>query len=182
MKKRSGASSLAYIALGSALICVSAWIAIPWPIPFTLQTLGVFLVLELLGGAGGTAAVLIYVAMGMLGLPVFSGFQGGLGVLLGPTGGFIVGFAAAGPIYWLITRAGRRSRITRILAMTAGLLVCYTLGCVRYAFGYTSSTIAGFSAAVMQCVLPFIIPDIIKLLSAYVLAGIIRRRARLRHL
>lgn len=177
MKTKFHASSLAKTALGAVLICVTAWITVPSPVPFTLQTMGVFLVLLLLGGARGTASVLVYIAIGALGLPVFSGFRGGAGILLGATGGYIAGFLVAALLYWLITSVGRESPISRIIGMAAGMIICYALGTLWYAFGYASSGIAvGLGAALVQCVLPFLIPDAIKLVCAYTLASMIKRR------
>ena len=180
MKKRSRALSLAYTALGTVLICLGGWISVPSPIPFTLQTLAIFLVLCLLGGTRGFTAVLLYVVMGALGLPVFSGFRGGAGVLLGATGGYITGFLAAALVFWAVT-ARRDSRVARMVAMAAGLLVCYAAGSLWYAFGYASSDIgAGVAASLMQCVLPFVIPDALKLVCALLLAEMIKRRVRIK--
>ena len=78
---------MAYIALLVVLIAVCSWISIPSVVPFTMQTFGVFCAVGLLGGFRGTVAVLIYILMGLIGLPVFSNFNGGAGYLMGPTGG-----------------------------------------------------------------------------------------------
>ena len=94
---------LAYVALFAVLIAVCAWISIPATIPFTLQTFGIFAALTILGGRRGTYATVVYLLLGAVGLPVFSGFQAGIGTLLGATGGFILGFAAQALVYWLIT-------------------------------------------------------------------------------
>lgn len=83
---------MAYIALFAVLMAVCSWISIPAVVPFTLQTFGVFVAVSVLGGKRGTLAVVLYLLMGVVGLPVFAGFSGGLGVLLGSTGGYIVGF------------------------------------------------------------------------------------------
>ena len=89
MKNQNKLSTLdmIYIALFGVLIGICSWITIPGAVPFTLQTFGVFLTVSVLGGKRGTSAVLLYIFMGLLGIPVFSGFQGGIGVILGPTGG-----------------------------------------------------------------------------------------------
>ena len=81
------------ISVFAALITVCAWISIPAPIAFSLQTFGVFCTLYMLGGKRGFFAVLVYESLGIVGLPVFSGFRGGLGVLLGPGGGFLMGLS-----------------------------------------------------------------------------------------
>ena len=83
---------LAYIAICTSLICISAWITIPGTVPFTLQTFAIFFTLGLLGAKRGMLSILIYILIGMIGLPVFSSFNSGLGVIAGPTGGYIIGF------------------------------------------------------------------------------------------
>ena len=82
-------TDLVFIAAGAALITICSWISIPTAVPFTLQTFAVFVVLLILGGERGTLSTIVYVIMGAVGIPVFSGFKGGLGVLFGKTGGYI---------------------------------------------------------------------------------------------
>lgn len=95
---------LAYIALMVALMAICAWITLPiGPVPFTMQTFAVFAALGLLGGRRGTLAVVVYLLLGAVGLPVFSGFNSGLSALLGPTGGYLVGFLVSALLYWAIT-------------------------------------------------------------------------------
>ena len=97
---------LVYIALFAVLMAVCAWISTPKTpisVPFTLQTFAMFAALTTLGGRRGLWAVVVYLLMGLVGLPVFTGFQGGPGVLLGTTGGYIIGFIGSALIYWLIT-------------------------------------------------------------------------------
>ena len=94
---------LTHIALFAVLMAVCAWITIPMTVPFTLQIFAVFAALATLGGRRGTYAVAVYLLLGAVGLPVGAGFQGGLGWLLGTTGGYIVGFLCIALIYWLMT-------------------------------------------------------------------------------
>ena len=94
---------MAYNALFAVLLTVCAWISVPLPVPFTLQTFAIFAALGILGGRRGTWAVAVYLLLGAVGLPVFSGFRGGLGALLGTTGGYILGFLALALVYWLVT-------------------------------------------------------------------------------
>ena len=89
------------ISLMACLICVCSWLTIPMAVPFTMQTFAIFCALILLGGIDGTIAIMLYVVIGMIGVPVFSGFRGGVGHILGPTGGYIIGFVATGLIYLL---------------------------------------------------------------------------------
>ena len=95
---------MAYIALLVVVIAVCSWISIPSVVPFTMQTFGVFCAVGLLGGFRGTVAVLIYILMGLIGLPVFFNFNGGVGYLMGPTGGYIVGFLFTALVYWLFEK------------------------------------------------------------------------------
>ena len=92
VKPKMRTVDMAYIAMFAVVMAVCAWISIPAAVPFTLQTLGVFLAVGMLGGKRGTLAVLIYLLLGAVGMPVFAGFNGGLGYMLGATGGYIVGF------------------------------------------------------------------------------------------
>lgn len=146
----------------AALMAVCSWIAIPIPpISFTMQTFGVFLTLGLLGGKQGTAAILLYLLLGVAGLPVFAGFHSGASALLDITGGFLWGFLAAGLIYWLLERFGK------LPAMAAGMLVCY--GCGSWWFTVYAGG-ASLGAALLTCVVPYLIPDAIKIGLAYTMS------------
>lgn len=168
---------LAYIALFAVLIAVSAWISIPFSLPFTLQTFAVFLALMTLGGSRGFYAILVYLLMGLVGFPVFSGFQGGLGILLGPNGGYLTGFLFAALLYWLITSRRSPSRFRILFASLAGLLVCYGFGTAWYAAGYASPDV-GLWPILSVCVLPFILPDLIKLFLAFAVSARLSRSIR----
>ena len=103
-RENSKVLDMVYIAISAALIAICSWISIPTAVPFTLQTFAVFFVLLLLGGERGTIATLVYVLLGAVGVPVFAGFSGGIGILLGSTGGYIIGFLFVGLIYMLFTK------------------------------------------------------------------------------
>ena len=157
--------NMARCALFAALLCVCSWIAIPLPnMTLTLQTFGIFLALGLLGGKWGAGACLTWLVLGAAGLPVFSGFRGGLGMLLGATGGYLWGFLAAALVYWAVTALFGEK--TRIPAMILGLVCCYGCGTLWYSFGYLSGTVSVLPA-LAQCVLPYLIPDAIKLYLAH---------------
>lgn len=148
--------------LFAALITVCAWMAVPIPpVGFTLQTLGVLLALGILGGKRGTWAIGLYLLLGLVGLPVFSGFRGGAAAVLGPTGGFLWGFLAMALCYWLLEGLGK------LPAMAAGQLVCYGCGCFWYTV-YAPGTSLWAAAAV--CVVPYLIPDAVKIGLAYILS------------
>ncbi len=126
---------LTLIALFTVLTAVCAWISVPVPAPliqFTMQTFAVFAALLTLGGRRGTYAVTAYLLLGAVGAPVFSNFRGGLSVLLGATGGYILGFFFQALLYWLMTaRLGETLKV-KIAASVAGLILCYAFGTAWY--------------------------------------------------
>lgn len=151
---------LTLTALFSVIICVCSWVSIPSAVPFTLQTFAVFLSLLVLGGKRGTLAILLYILLGTVGLPVFHSFTGGIGILTGPSGGFIYGFLLIGLIYWLITKKAGEILWIKALALLTGLVLCYTVGCIQFAIISEISVKSAFFTAE----LPFILPDTIKLI------------------
>ena len=168
---------LTYIALFTVLTAVCAWISIPvTTISFTLQTFAIFASLMALGGRRGTYAVAAYLTLGAAGIPVFSNFQGGAGVLLGPTGGYILGFLASALVYWGLT-ARRDTPAVRLLACLAGLLVCYAFGTGWFLAIYTGGD-TSLGAALAMCVYPFVAPDLVKIGLAAALAQRVRRLLR----
>lgn len=166
---------LTYIALFAVLISVCAWISIPMVVPFTLQTFGVFAALGTLGGRRGTYAVSVYLLLGAVGFPVFNGFQGGIGILFGTTGGYILGFLIAAWLYWWITAHFGSALPVEILSMGLGLIVCYAFGTAWFMvlYAHTSGTV-GLVTALGWCVFPFIIPDLAKLTLAMLLSRRLR--------
>lgn len=163
-KRKMKTIDLAYMALGAVIIAVCSWISIPTVVPFTLQTFAVFSVLGLLGGKRGTISVLIYILLGAVGVPVFAGFSGGFGVLIGPTGGYIFGFILMGLLYWLMEILFGGKLYIRIISMVLGLLVCYAFGTVWFMIVYAKqSGPIGLGSALLSCVVPFIIPDLVKM-------------------
>ncbi len=168
---RSKAYDVAVCGLFSALIAVCSQISVNLTVPFTMQTFAVFLALGTLGGGRGTAAILVYILIGAAGLPVYAGFTGGVGILFGLTGGYFMGFIFSGLIYWLITKIFGRKLIADILAMAAGMIVCYGLGTLWFTIVSASGgEPVGFTSALMMCVVPFIIPDAAKIALAITLS------------
>ena len=164
-----------YIALFGVLIGICSWITIPGAVPFTLQTCGVFLTVSVLGGKRGTSAVLLYIFMGLLGIPVFSGFQGGIGVILGPTGGYIIGFVFGALIMWLFEIILVQNFYLQGLSMITALIVCYAIGSMWYLMIYSgNSGDISIMTVISLCVIPFIIPDIIKIVLALFLGKRLR--------
>ena len=157
---RNTSKNMVFCSLFAALMAICAWICVPvLDIAFTLQTFAIFLTLGLLGGKRGSGAILIYLLLGAAGMPVFSGFRGGLGMLAGVTGGYLWGFLASGLVYWALERFGK------LPAMIAGLAACYTCGSAWF-YLYTGG---GLWLILLRCVVPYLLPDALKLGLAYIL-------------
>lgn len=155
---------LAYTALGAVLIAMCSWISIPATVPFTMQTFAVFCVMSILGGKRGTMAVVIYILLGAVGVPVFAGFTAGVGILLGNTGGYIIGFVFLGLLYWQVVALFGKKLWVEIAALVAGLIVCHAFGTVWFIAVYARTNGAiSVATALAWCVLPFILPDLVKL-------------------
>ena len=180
VRQRSKTYDLVYVSIFVVLITVCSWISIPLTVPVTLQTFGVFTAVGLLGGKRGTLAVLVYILMGAIGIPVFSGFTGGIGILAGTTGGYIAGFLFSALIMWGMEKFFGRSTLVLAGSMVLGLLVCYAVGTLWFMAVYAASSGAvGILTVLGWCVFPFIIPDIAKIVLALILtkrlSGVIKR-------
>jgi biotin transport system substrate-specific component len=163
--------NILYVAICAVLMAVCSWISIPAVVSFTLQTFAIFCTLGLIGGGLGTAAIVVYIALGAIGVPVFAGFSGGIGAILGTSGGYIVGFIFIGLIYWLMTSLLGERLWVRIAAMVIGLIVCYAFGTAWFMTVYAKNSGAiGLSVALGWCVFPFIIPDLLKMALAIFLS------------
>ena len=175
--------SIAEVALAAVLIAVCSWITIPIPsVPFTLQIFGVYAAIFALGGMKGTLSVALYIALGLIGAPVFSGFKPGLPALLGPTGGYIWGFLLSALFCWLAEAVLiKKPTAPKTLASAfASLLLCYAFGTGWFVYVYTRNVGGiGVWTALTLCVLPYIIPDVIKILGAYKLAQVVKKRVDL---
>lgn len=150
---------LVRIALMAAVLCVLA----PWkipvgPIPITLASFGVYLAAGVLGPLEGTVAVTVYVLLGAVGVPVFSGFTGGAGCLLGLTGGYILGYIPCAAVSGLLM--GHNAPLwRRALALVAGTAVLYALGTAMYCIQSGKALVA----ALATCVVPFLPLDAVKI-------------------
>ncbi len=163
-KKNLKTIDLVYMALGAVFITICSWISIPTTVPFTMQTFAVFFVLSALGGKRGTTAIVIYVLLGAVGVPVFAQFHSGVGILLGNTGGYIVGFIFMGVVYWLIVGLLGKKLWAELLAMVLGLIVLYSFGTAWFMIVYARANGAvGLATVLAWCVIPFIVPDLVKL-------------------
>lgn len=154
-------------ALGAVFISVCSWVSIPITVPFTLQTFAVFCVLLLFGAKSGILSIITYIAVGAIGAPVFSNFTSGIGVIFGATGGYILGFILIGIIYWLFTSLIKNSTLFRIISLIIGLFFFYSFGTLWFYAVYTKSNgPIGLVSVLMWCVVPFILPDLLKLTVA----------------
>ena len=179
-KSKITTKELVFTALMAVIIAVCSWISIPTTVPFTLQTFGVFMAVGLLGGKKGTISVLVYILLGAVGVPVFAGFSGGIGVLFGTTGGYIVGFLLSGLVYCAMTAAFGEKLPIMIIAMVLGLIVCYAFGTAWFMIVYAKNTAPiGLMTALGWCVFPFIIPDCIKIALAIVLTKQLKKYVKL---
>lgn len=175
--ERSKTYDIVYIGIFAVLIAICSWISIPTMVPFTLQTFGVFLAVGVLGGKRGSLAVLVFVLLGVIGIPVFSGFTGGIGILLNNTGGYIIGFIFSALLMWGMEKILGRKTWALALSMILGLVVCYAFGTVWFMAVYARNAGAvGVATVLSWCVLPFVIPDLIKIIFAL---GLSKRLARI---
>lgn len=178
-KSKWSTQDIVYVGVFAVLIAICSWISIPTVVPFTLQTFAVFAAVGILGGRRGTFSVLVYILMGAIGLPVFAGFSGGVGVLFGTTGGYILGFLLSGLLYWGITKSFGESLPVVIVSMVLGLVVCYAFGTAWFMLVYAKqSGPIGLGTALGWCVIPFIIPDLLKIALAVVLTKVLKPHVR----
>ena len=179
--RKSVTYDMALIAISAALITVCSWISIQiGPVPVTLQTLAVLAVLLTAGGRRGTIAIAVYLALGAVGVPVFSGFKGGPAAFIGPTGGFLIGFFLAALAFWLFEKLVFAKLMTTpakkiVFGIVNSLIfeiVMYIFGVIWFMTVYAAQTgPVGLGTVLSWCVIPFIIPDIVKIAAASVIGS-----------
>ena len=157
------------ISLFAALTAVGAFISVPiYPVPLTLQTLFTLLAAMTLGSAMGALSQIIYVLLGIVGLPVFAGFKAGIGILFGPTGGFLFGFIISAYVIGRITEAKKEKNFFYyLLAGLIGTIIIYIIGVTQLSF----VTGMGVKRAVVVGMLPFLPGDILKIITASFIAS-----------
>jgi len=160
-KPKIKTADLVMIALFAAITAVLSQIAIPMPtnVPVTLQTFAVALCGFCLGSKKGTAAILVYILLGMVGVPVFTGFKGGIACIVSFTGGFIYGFLP----FAFLSGLPVKNKIVKVLLSVAGLLVLHFFGVLHYAL-LTSN---GFIESFLLVSMPYLVKDIISVVLAY---------------
>ena len=165
---------MAVTAVMTAILCIlGPWaIQIPIsPVPISLCSMGIYFVLYVLGMKLGTLSVLLYVLLGTFGLPVFTNFSGGFGKLLGPTGGYIIGYIFVSLIAGLFIDRFEKKLYMHALGMVLGTAVCYLLGTLWLAHGASLT----FKAALMAGVIPYIPADVVKIVIALLVGPVLRK-------
>ncbi len=175
-RKRTDIKSLTFTAMMAALCCIIGPLSIPLgEVPVSLQVLAVYLCVFALGMKLGTISVGLYLLLGFLGLPVFAGYSGGIQSLLGPTGGYIVGFAftafVMGFVMEHIRVENKAAKVAvQILAMVCGLAVCYLFGTLWFMYVMKM----GLVESLTLCVMPFLLFDAIKMVMAVIMGNALR--------
>ena len=186
--RKTSTYAMVVTALMAAVTCILAPLSVPiGPVPISLTNFAIYLSLYLLDWKKGTLSYLIYLLLGLVGLPVFSGFTGGLAKLaglpvfsgfssgfaklLGPTGGYLIGFIPMAIIAGIVIDKFTNRGI-QILGMIVGTAICYAFGTAWFCFqsGYT------VGAALAVCVIPFIPADLCKMVIAMIIGPMVRKR------
>ena len=164
-------------ALVSAILCILApfSLSLPFtPVPVSLSILVIFIAAYILPPFSCTVSVLIYLLLGMAGLPVFSGFSGGIWKLAGPTGGYLIGFLFAAFLSSRFIHAFPQSRILQVTGMVLGLMGCYFFGTLWFSLQQKMN----FSASLLMCVVPFLPADAVKILISAIAGPILAQRIK----
>lgn len=167
--------SMVFMAIFAAIICVAAPFAVPLPggmVPISLGTFAIYLTGALLGGKRGTVSVAVYIMLGAVGLPVFTNFMGGFAKILGPTGGYIIGYIPLVLITGIFADMPSKKHWTMPVGMVLGTAVMYAFGTVW--FMIMNGTPLG--AALLNCVVPFLIDDSLKIVFATIIAVPLKSR------
>lgn len=177
-KKRTVFSvrDICYVGLFTAVIAIMAQISIPMPlgVPMTMQTFAITLAAVVLGSKLSGISCIVYLLIGMVGIPVFSNFSGGIGKLVGPTGGFLISFPIMAFIIGLGVEHRKAFKGAFVVALVVGTVMNYVIGVLMYCVLTKNGVMAGITA----CVLPFIPTAVIKAVLASILGFAIRKRLK----
>ena len=172
-EKKFSITQIAVIGVMTAVICILAPFSLPiGPVPISFTNLTIYIALYVLGMKRGTISYLIYLLIGLVGVPVFSGFTGGPQKLFGPTGGYLIGFIPMAVIAGIVIDKCMKKWYFCLLAMIAGTWVCYLFGTAWLAFQANMT----FKAALAAGVIPFIIEDLIKMVLALLIGPQIHKQ------
>lgn len=169
--------TIAIVGLMTALICVLGPLSVPLPfspVPISLTNLAIYFTIYVIGMKRGTLSYLIYLLIGFIGLPVFSAFTGGPGKLLGPTGGYLIGFIFMALICGFFIEKWPAKLYLHFIGMVLGTAVCYVFGTVWLAYQASMS----FSAALAAGVLPFIPGDLVKIVIAMLVGPQVNKKLK----
>lgn len=167
--------TIALIAVMTAVTCVLAPLSLPiGPVPISLTNLAIYFGLYILDVKKESLSYIVYMLIGLAGLPVFSNFTGGVGKLFGPTGGYIIGFLPMAVIAGIFIDRTKGKLLPSLLGMVLGTVICYALGTIWLAYQANMD----FKAALFAGVIPFIPGDLIKMVLAAVLGPKIKRQLR----
>lgn len=175
--KNQKIANLTVIALFTAIMCILGPLSIiipVSPVPITFTNLAIFLAVIILGWKKGTISYLVYMLIGFVGVPVFSGFTAGPGKLLGPTGGYLIGFIFMAIIAGLIIEKFPDNKILHVAGMVLGTLVLYAFGTAWLAYQANMP----FGAALMAGVVPYILGDAIKIIIALMIGHTVKSRVK----
>ncbi len=165
--------TLTTYALFAALMCICGPLSIPiGPVPVSLTNFVIYFALIILGTKGSFISYAVYLLLGLVGLPVFSGFQGGLGKLAGPTGGYLIGFLLLIPISGIIMKKTNLQPVIAILSLCLGTIIAYAFGTIWFVIIMKCD----IAYALSICVWPFIPFDIIKMIIAVLVGKVVRKR------
>ena len=168
------AREIAYIGINTALMIICSWISVPAAVPFTLQTFAVFLIADLFTLKISMWSMMVYLLLGLMGFPAFSGMKGGISVLMGPTGGYIIGFVFS--VLFVEKLKKPDSLMGLFIPDLIGLFICYLFGSLWFFLALNGSDNGVSVVRVLElCILPFIIPDMLKLLLASFCSQKLRR-------
>lgn len=175
--QESKIKTMTMISLMTAVLCILGPITLPIPVspvPISLVTLIIFLSVYILGKKRGTISCLLYLLIGFVGLPVFSGFTGGVGCLFGPTGGYMIGYVFMAIMSGFFIEKWNTKRILHVVGMVIGTMICYLFGTIWLSVQAGMS----FYAALGAGVIPFLIGDSIKIVMAVIIGPLIRKQLK----
>ena len=171
--KKMSTRQMTFIALMTAVTCILGPLSIPLPfspVPISFTNLAIYLSLYVLGLNGATISYLVYLLIGMVGVPVFSGFSGGFGKLAGPTGGYLIGFIFLTLIAGLLMKLFPGNKVMEAVGLVLGTAVCYAFGTAWLCFQAHMSAAAGLAAGVI----PYIPGDLVKIAVAMIVGTALR--------
>ena len=160
------------VAMFASITAILSQIVLPiGPVPYNLGLLGALLAGMLCRPSTATLSMVAYIFMGMIGLPVFAGFVGGIGVLINSTGGYLFGYILTA---FVTSLARNKKWFVTIFAMVLGLILCYAFGTIWFMAISKNNLVA----SLVYCVVPFILPDVAKIICAFLLGKAVDKRLK----